>query len=78
MAEVTVKSPLSASLAHDSAHLHVTGAARYIDDMPMPEDGLVAMLLSSPHPHARIIKRDATNALEVDGVECIAFADHIP
>ena len=23
-------------LPHDAAHLHVTGAARYVDDMPVP------------------------------------------
>ena len=25
-----------AALPHDAAHLHVTGQARYVDDIPMP------------------------------------------
>ena len=28
------------SLPHDAARLHVTGAARYIDDIPMPSGTL--------------------------------------
>ncbi len=27
-------------LPHDSAPLHVTGAARYVDDIPLPADAL--------------------------------------
>ncbi|MBU0549921.1 xanthine dehydrogenase family protein molybdopterin-binding subunit [Myxococcota bacterium] len=38
----------------------VTGAARYVDDLPQPEGCLFGLTLRSPHPHARIdaIRRD--------------------
>ena len=35
-------------LPHDAAHLHVTGAARYVDDLPCPANCLhLAFGLSS-------------------------------
>ena len=45
-------------LAHDSAELHVTGAAAYTDDLPEPAGCLYAYILKSPHAHARIRKID--------------------
>ena len=50
------------SLAHESAAQHVSGAARYIDDLPEPAGCLHAYILLSPHAHARITSLDATAA----------------
>ena len=43
-----------AAVRHDSAVVHVTGAARYLDDVPTEPSTLEAALVLSTHPHARI------------------------
>ncbi|MFI5861444.1 molybdopterin-dependent oxidoreductase [Streptomyces sp. NPDC051546] len=48
----------------------VTGTARYTFDVSVP--GLLHMkLLRSPHPHARIVSIDTTDALQVPGVHAV-------
>ncbi|MFD5147944.1 molybdopterin-dependent oxidoreductase [Streptomyces sp. NPDC058401] len=48
----------------------VTGTARYTFDVNVP--GLLHMkLLRSPHPHARIVSIDTTDALQVPGVHAV-------
>ncbi|MGF1430533.1 molybdopterin-dependent oxidoreductase [Kitasatospora sp. LaBMicrA B282] len=48
----------------------VTGTARYTFDVEVP--GLLHLkLLRSPHPHARIVSIDATDALRVPGVQAV-------
>ncbi len=73
-----MSSPLGRPLPHESAWSHVSGAARYIDDLPEPPGLLHCMLLPSPHARARILGCDATAALAVPGVHAILFADDIP
>ncbi|MFE1825533.1 molybdopterin-dependent oxidoreductase [Streptomyces yangpuensis] len=52
----------------------VTGTARYTFDVEVP--GLLHMkLLRSPHPHARIVSIDTTDALHVPGVHAV-FTHH--
>ncbi|AWZ05222.1 MULTISPECIES: molybdopterin-dependent oxidoreductase [unclassified Streptomyces] len=52
----------------------VTGTARYTFDVEVP--GLLHMkLLRSPHPHARIVSIDTTDALQVPGVHAV-FTHH--
>ena len=42
-------------LVHESAHLHVTGAATYIDDIPELAGTLYAALILSPVAHGELI-----------------------
>ncbi|MFJ9545896.1 molybdopterin-dependent oxidoreductase [Streptomyces erythrochromogenes] len=52
----------------------VTGTARYTFDVEVP--GLLHMkLLRSPHPHARVVAIDTTEALQVPGVHAV-FTHH--
>ncbi|MFE7184892.1 molybdopterin-dependent oxidoreductase [Streptomyces erythrochromogenes] len=52
----------------------VTGTARYTFDVEVP--GLLHMkLLRSPHPHARVVAIDTTDALQVPGVHAV-FTHH--
>jgi xanthine dehydrogenase large subunit len=62
---------------HESAALHVTGRARFIDDMPEPPGLLHAKLVTSPHAHARLRGIDATAALALPGVVAVVTADDI-
>ncbi len=46
---------------------HVTGGGHFTDDIVLP-GMLQAMILRSPHAHARIVGGDARAALELPGV----------
>ena len=54
------------ALPHESAHLHVTGEAVYVDDIVAPRGTLHAALGRSAKPHARIV------ALDLDAVRAVA------
>ncbi len=66
------------NLSHDSATRHVTGQARYIDDLPEPRDLLHALPLASAHAHARILHIDVDAALDVPGVLAVLTEADIP
>jgi xanthine dehydrogenase molybdopterin binding subunit/xanthine dehydrogenase small subunit len=68
----------SLPLPHESAHKHVTGEARYVDDMPIANDELVIWPVTSPHAHARIVRRDATLARTMPGIHAVLLAEDVP
>jgi CO/xanthine dehydrogenase Mo-binding subunit len=51
----------------------VTGQTRYVADMTLPHM-LIAKVLRSPEPHARLIELDTAPALEVPGVKAVITA----
>lgn len=53
---------------HASGLLQTTGAAKYVDDIPVPAGTLEAALVLSPHPHARVLSIDASEAEAMKGV----------
>ena len=55
----------------------VLGTARYAADLQRP-DMLHAVMLASPHPHARILEIDPAQALAAEGVVCVLSAHDIP
>jgi xanthine dehydrogenase large subunit len=67
-----------AAARHDSAVGHVTGAARYLDDVPTVPETLEAALVLSPHAHARIRHIDLSRALAAPGVVTAVTAADIP
>ncbi len=67
-----------AAVHHDSAALHVSGRARFIDDLPEPPGLLHAALVLSPHANARIGEIDARAALALPGVAAVIGAADIP
>ena len=73
-----IKGGVRQSPPHDSAEKHVTGDAVYVDDMPAPPDLLHCAVVTSPHPHARIVGIDATPALALPGVVAALTAADIP
>src|SRR5262249_750681 len=70
MRDVTerIRGAVHAAVGHDSAVIHVTGAARYLDDVPIVSGTLEAALVLSPHAHARIRRVDLSAALAAPGV----------
>jgi len=65
------------SIKHESAHLHVTGQAIYIDDMNTA-NLLHGLVYTSPHAHTRIVNYDLSDALALNGVAAILSAKDIP
>ncbi|MEY2952357.1 MAG: Xanthine dehydrogenase molybdenum-binding subunit, partial [Pseudomonadota bacterium] len=67
-------------LAHESAHLHVTGAAVYTDDIPELQGTLYAALVLSPVAHGELIGEgiDRAALLAQHGVVAVFTARDIP
>jgi xanthine dehydrogenase large subunit len=65
-------------IPHDSAPRHVTGSARYIDDLPEPEGLLHAALHLSDRVHARIRSIDVSAARAVPGVVAVITVADVP
>ena len=63
---------------HESAHLHVQGAAAYIDDLPLTEGTLHAAPLLSNIAHGRIVSLDLSAVLASPGVRTVVTVDDIP
>ena len=55
----------------------VTGQARYADDLKLPRM-LAGKLLRSTRPHARILRLDASRALELAGVHTVLMGRDLP
>jgi len=66
------------SAPHESAHLHVTGAAEYTDDQAADKGGLEVWPVCAPHARARILKRDATAARQMPGIHAVLLAEDVP
>ncbi len=63
---------------HESAILHVTGQANYVDDLPTSAQTLTGRVVYSPHAHANIVSFDLTDARKVAGVHAILSYADIP
>ncbi|WP_242123451.1 xanthine dehydrogenase molybdopterin binding subunit [Sphingobium sp. Sx8-8] len=66
------------ALPHDSAHLHVAGAAHYADDMPEPADMLHLAFGQSSEAHADILAIDLDAVRAFPGVVAVLTAADIP
>jgi xanthine dehydrogenase large subunit len=66
------------SLPDESARLHVTGAAEFVDDMREPVGTLHAALVLSPAAHGRLVDRAIADALRLPGVVMVLSSDDIP
>ena len=67
-----------AAISHESAHKHVRGEAIYVDDHAQREAMLEVWPVCSPHAHAKILRRDATEARQMPGVHAVLLAEDVP
>ena len=67
-----------APLPHESAHLHVSGEAEYVDDQPEPRGMLYAAIGCSTKAHARIRHIDLSEVRSAPGVVEILTVKDIP
>ncbi|WP_051786307.1 xanthine dehydrogenase molybdopterin binding subunit [Endozoicomonas numazuensis] len=68
----------SKTAKHDSAHMHVSGTATYIDDRPDMAGQLHAGFGLSSQAHAQIISMDLEAVRNSPGVVMVVTADDIP
>ncbi len=66
------------SLPHDSGNLHVSGQARYIDDIPLPSNALHLAFGQSEIAAGDIQSMDLSAVREADGVVAVLTADDLP
>jgi xanthine dehydrogenase large subunit len=72
-------SAVGKALSHESAALHVTGRATYVEDLAVSTARLAhAWPISSPHAHARVLSVDTGPALALPGVLCCLGAEDVP
>ncbi|NDW53124.1 xanthine dehydrogenase molybdopterin binding subunit [Aliiroseovarius sp. PrR006] len=67
-----------APLPHDAAALHVTGAARYVDDIPMPANCLHLAFGLADCARGVITQADLSKVREADGVVAVLTAADLP
>lgn len=69
---------IGAALPHDSAPLHVTGLARYVDDVPLPAGALHLAFGLSINAHAEITALDLSAVRAAPGVVAVFAAQDFP
>ncbi|TDE37988.1 xanthine dehydrogenase molybdopterin binding subunit [Antarcticimicrobium sediminis] len=69
---------VTSPLPHDAARLHVTGAARYIDDIPTPRDALHLAFGLSPVARGKIEAMDLAAVRAAPGVLAVMTAEDLP
>ena len=65
-------------LPHDAARLHVTGEARYVDDIPAPAGTLSLAFGVSEIAHGRIVSMDLAEVLSAPGVAAVLTSADLP
>ncbi len=65
-------------LPHDAAALHVTGQARYVDDIPVPATTLHLAFGLSEIAHGRITRIDLSQVRAAPGVVAVLTASDLP
>jgi len=63
---------------HDSAHLHVSGLAHYVDDIPLPADTLHAAFGMGRIAHGRVVRLDLEPVKAAPGVVGVFAAEDVP
>ena len=69
---------VGSSFAHDAAQLHVTGQARYVDDIPIPQNGLHLAFGLSTVAKGRIINMDLSPVLDSEGIVAVITCKDLP
>ena len=78
MSSTSLKGRVGTPLPHESAELHVSGEARYTDDLPEPVGTLHAAIGMSERAHARITRIDLEPVRAAPGVMDVITAADVP
>ncbi len=74
----TIKGPAGQTLAHESAHKHVSGEAVYIDDMAAPANTLHAYVGLSQVARGKIVRMDLDRVRAAAGVIEVLTLEDVP
>lgn len=74
----TIAGRVGEARPHDSAAKHVTGTARYVDDLAEPARTLNLYAYPAQRAHARLVKLELTKVRNAPGVACVLTAVDIP
>jgi len=66
------------AIQHDSAHKHVSGSAKYVDDIAVPPNTLQILLGQSKFAHAKVLSLDLSRVENFPGVIKVLTAADIP
>ena len=69
-----IRGGVAQRLAHDSAVMHVTGEAVYVDDIPEPPGTLHVQIGLSDRAHARLLNLDLEDVRTAPGVRAVLTA----
>jgi xanthine dehydrogenase large subunit len=78
MGETAIKGRVGTREPHESADLHVSGEARYTDDIPEPIGTLHAAIGTSTRAHARIQSINLEPVRRAPGVVAVITAQDVP
>ena len=78
MGETAIKGRVGTDQPHESAGLHVSGEARYTDDIPEPIGTLHAAIGTSDRAHARIKSMNLEPVRRAPGVVAVITAEDVP
>ncbi len=78
MGETTIQGRVGTRQPHESADLHVSGEARYTDDIPEPRGTLHAAIGTSSKAHARIKSMNLDPVRQAPGVVAVVTAEDVP
>ena len=70
--------PIGISVTHESAMLHVTGKARYVDDTPLPEGTYFAAIGQATITRGKLLSIDLSAVLDAPGVVTVLTSEDIP
>ncbi len=76
--EDSIRGGVHGAVVHDSAALHVSGEAAYVDDIPELPGTLQVYIAMSERAHARIASLDVSAVRDAPGVACVLTAGDIP
>ena len=78
MSNSIINTPINVPIVHESAALHVTGRAVYVDDMPLPSNSVHIALGLSQVSHGKLNSIVVEEALLAPGVMAVLSAADIP
>jgi len=78
MSNSIINTPISSPIVHESAALHVTGQAVYVDDMPLPSNSVHIAIGLSHVSHGKLNSIFVDEALLAPGVVAVLSAADIP
>ncbi|MAE69414.1 MAG: xanthine dehydrogenase molybdopterin binding subunit [Gemmatimonadetes bacterium] len=70
--------PLHRPHPHESARLHVTGGALYVDELPEARNARIGLIVPAGVAHGRVVRIERSRAESAPGIDAVLLASDIP